>query len=433
MASGMPGLKAFARKLVGQYSLGADATRFSVVSFATDATTRVPWSYDAATINAGIDEMSADGATSISDGLETAAEIFKDSRPGATKILLLFVDGEQDIDAAAGQTLQGTSVAAATLIKDNDVTIFAYGFGNHVSKDTLEKIATDRSKVALETEFEEYTQSLSDIEAFCCNHSPQPPPTSPSPSPPPPSPSPPPPSPSPPPPSPSPPPPSPSPPPPSPSPPPPSPKPPCAYQVDFSLVIDESGSIKEAGPDKVKAFAKELVHMFSLGEDAARFSVVSFAANATTRVPWSYSEAEINAGIDEISPDGPTSISDGFELARELFLEGGRTGAARIVLFLSDGEQTVDAKVNTTLYQTAVDAANSVKALPATVFAWGFGPSASKATLEAIASEPSQATPSTSVLVTDVAALRGHLAGLEDAVCNESPPTSPPPPSPPPP
>ena len=222
------------------------------------------------------------------------------------------------------------------------------------------------------------------------------------------------------------PPPSPSPPPPSPSPPPPSPKPPCAYQVDFSLVIDESGSIKEVGPDEVKAFAKELVHMFSLGEKATRFSVVSFAANATTRVPWSYSEAEINAGIDEISPDGPTSISDGFELARELFLEGGRTGAARIVLFLSDGEQTVDAKVNTTLYQTALDAANSVKALPATVFAWGFGPDASRTTLEQIASEPSHANPFTTVTETDVAALRGYLAGLEGAVCNESPPTSPP-------
>jgi len=114
-------------------------------------------------------------------------------------------------------------------------------------------------------------------------------------------------------------------------------------------VIDESGSIKEAEPEKLKTFAKQLVHIFSLGEKATRFSVVSFAANATTRVPWSYSEAEINAGIDGISPDGATSISDGFELARELFLEGGRTGAAKIVLFLSDGDQTVDAKVDSTL------------------------------------------------------------------------------------
>ena len=199
-------------------------------------------------------------------------------------------------------------------------------------------------------------------------------------------------------------------------------------------MIDESGSIKEAGPDKVKAFAKELVHMFSLGEDAARFSVVSFAANATTRVPWSYSEAEINAGIDEISPDGPTSISDGFELARELFLEGGRTGAARIVLFLSDGEQTVDAKVNTTLYQTAVDAANSVKALPATVFAWGFGRLVGAATLEKIATDRSKA-----FLGEELGSLRIRLAELQATVCTAPPPTlpppspSPPPPSPPPP
>ena len=67
--------------------------------------------------------------------------------------------------------------------------------------------------------------------------------------------------------SPSPPPPSPSPPPPSPkSPPPPttpppSPKPPCATPIDFALVLDESGSMKNdmEGPDGLKAFAKKLV------------------------------------------------------------------------------------------------------------------------------------------------------------------------------
>ena len=63
---------------------------------------------------------------------------------------------------------------------------------------------------------------------------------------------------------------SPSPPPPSPEspppPPPPSPKPPCATPIDFALVLDESGSMKDdrEGPnlqpiDGLKEFAKKLV------------------------------------------------------------------------------------------------------------------------------------------------------------------------------
>eukprot|EP00964_Phaeocystis_antarctica_P017680 scaffold9783_cov57-Phaeocystis_antarctica.AAC.1 len=177
---------------------------------------------------------------------------------------------------------------------------------------------------------------------------------------------------------------------------------------------------------EIKAFAKQLVHVFSLGADAARFSVVSFAENATL----------IESGIDAISADGETSISDGFALARELFADdgnGSRTNAAKIVLFVSDGEQTVDAADDKTLFQTAVDAAQLVKDLPATVFAWGVGDNVSLATLKAIATSPSDVNAVTAVLSKDVAGLVDYLAQLEAAVCNESPHASPPPPSPPPP
>jgi uncharacterized protein YegL len=215
--------------------------------------------------------------------------------------------------------------------------------------------------------------------------------------------------------------------------------------MDFVLVLDESGSMKQPppdgsldGPNGVKAFAKQLVLMFSLGDDAARFSVVSFARNATTRVPWSYDQVEIEAGIDSMTADGPTSISDGFELARQLFEDDGngtRSDVKRIVLFLSDGEQTVDKAANRTLAQTAIDAAQRVKDLPATVFAWGFGERVSNDTLRQIATDPSNANPNTVLLEADVAALRAYLSLLEAAVCNESPPSSPspaPPPYPPP-
>ena len=76
--------------------------------------------------------------------------------------------------------------------------------------------------------------------------------------------------------------------------------------MDFALVLDESGSMENfmEGPDGLKAFAKELVSAFSVGKDAAQFSVVSFAEDATTRVLWSDDEAEIGAGVDEMDPRG---------------------------------------------------------------------------------------------------------------------------------
>ena len=93
--------------------------------------------------------------------------------------------------------------------------------------------------------------------------------------------------------------------------------------IDFALVLDESGSMKKPLPDGSlegangsKALAHKLVRMYSLGVDAARFSVVSFAANATTRVGWSYNKSKINEGIDDMSADGKSSISDGFEAVR---------------------------------------------------------------------------------------------------------------------
>ena len=167
------------------------------------------------------------------------------------------------------------------------------------------------------------------------------------------------------------------------------------------------------GPGGLKASAKKLVSQYALGEDATRFSVVSFATDATTRVGWSYNATVINAGIDQMAAGGKTSISDGFETARQLFADFGRAGATKIVLFLTDGEQSVDAAPGKTLWQTAVDAATLVKGDGVTVFAWGFGKKLSLRTLEHIATDPSEA-----ILEQDVAAFTSYLGLLETAVCN---------------
>eukprot|EP00964_Phaeocystis_antarctica_P048071 scaffold27836_cov50-Phaeocystis_antarctica.AAC.1 len=194
------------------------------------------------------------------------------------------------------------------------------------------------------------------------------------------------------------------------------------------------------GPGGSKAFAKKLVSMFRpLGVNATRFSVVSFAADATTRVGWSYDETEINDGIDDMTADGKTSISDGFEAVRHLFDEiddsDTRENSIKVVLLLSDGEQTIDAATGKTLMQTAIDAATLVKDQGATVFAWGFGQNISNTTLIDIS------TNGRAILARNVSELVLYLDGLKADICGDSqpmvgapcPPPSPPPPSPPPP
>ena len=154
---------------------------------------------------------------------------------------------------------------------------------------------------------------------------------------------------------------------------------------------------------------------YTLGEDAARFGVVSFNHLATLRVNFSHNAAEIDAGIDEMTASGSTSISSGFLMTRQLFADHARVNATKIVLLLSDGQDG-----------GAVAAAALVKGDNVTVFAWGFG-GANLVQLEQLASDPSKA-----VLGTNLTDLASYLEPLQAAVCAVPPPSLPPP-SPPPP
>merc|ERR1740124_2101090 len=172
---GPDGVKEFAKELVKTYDLGEDKARFSVVSFNTVATTRVPWSYNAAVINAGIDQMSATGKTSISDGFVAAGKLFADDRRAAKKIVLLLSDGEQTVDAAGTyvkcaddnaechRSKMQIAIDAAALVKGDDVTVFAWGFGESMSdvwKEGLQQIATEKSKSTLGKDLTELTNYL---------------------------------------------------------------------------------------------------------------------------------------------------------------------------------------------------------------------------------------------------------------------------------
>ena len=88
--------------------------------------------------------------------------------------------------------------------------------------------------------------------------------------------------------------------------------------------------------------------------------------------------------------EGKTASSDPFEAAALLFANDGRPGATKIVLLVSDGEQTVDAAPGKNPMETAVDAAALLKQVGVTVFAWGFGDKVSPATLQDIATDPNR-------------------------------------------
>ena len=126
--------------------------------------TRVPWSYNEIEINTGIDQMTAGGGTSISDGIARARKLFADDgRADATKIILLLSDGEQ--------YPAQTAIDAAALAKADGIKVFAWGFGG-VSLGTLQQIATDPSKAFLANDLAELSAHLAVLQAVLCNESP---------------------------------------------------------------------------------------------------------------------------------------------------------------------------------------------------------------------------------------------------------------------
>ena len=122
-----------------------------------------------------------------------------------------------------------------------------------------------------------------------------------------------------------------------------------------------SGSMSD-----MKQFAKDIVDSFDLAH--TKFGVVSFNGDATTRTIFSSSQYSINTAIDAMYANGYTSISDGFDAAGTMFDSYHRDGATKIVLLLSDGEQTTDGTCSSRSYctdaqyrQAAINSATELK------------------------------------------------------------------------
>ena len=141
--SAMDGVKALAKETVGMFYLNHAglAARFSVVSFSETARILQPWSDTEGDIDAAIDAILPDGATSISAGFDLAFELLEGARADTDKVVLLLSDGEQsDAFAAPGKTPAQTAIDAAQRVKNVNTfgaKVFAFGFGPSVSVGTL--------------------------------------------------------------------------------------------------------------------------------------------------------------------------------------------------------------------------------------------------------------------------------------------------------
>jgi len=82
--------------------------------------------------------------------------------------VLFLSDGKQSEEfAAPDKTPLETAIDAATRVKNQGATVFAWGFGNQVNKTTLMKIASDESKAHLEQSLTKLTSYYNTLPEVC--------------------------------------------------------------------------------------------------------------------------------------------------------------------------------------------------------------------------------------------------------------------------
>eukprot|EP00964_Phaeocystis_antarctica_P153717 scaffold122075_cov32-Phaeocystis_antarctica.AAC.1 len=169
-----------------------------------------------------------------------------------------------------------------------------------------------------------------------------------------------------------------------------------------------------------------------LSDASASIGVVDFASQATVISQLSTDATAVEQAIDASNdPRGYTHISEGLKVGLEVLDGGGkRTGARRVILLLTDGEQTYSfcyqpiGKGRKCGTDAAIAMAEDVQPQVDTVFSIGFGGVLDK-TVNALASAPSSEN---AYRADDIQQLMNHFANF----CSFLQPKPPPPPSPPP-
>lgn len=175
----------------------------------------------------------------------------------------------------------------------------------------------------------------------------------------------------------------------------------CATTVtgaDVVVVIDNSGSMASStspgGPDKLTAAKNSaLTFVGLLNYSRDQVAVVRFDDTVALLQGLTTNPAAANSAISSIQLGGLTNIAGAITTAQaELTSARARSGAAKVIVLLTDGVQTVagDPVVN----------AASAKAAGTTIIAIGLGTDVDNAVLQKVATDPSfyYFSPSTSQL-----------------------------------
>ena len=81
-------------------------------------------------------------------------------------------------------------------------------------------------------------------------------------------------------------------------------------KVDIGVLMDESGSVKDADFGREKNFVKQLAGSFQLGPHAAQVGVITFGTNARLDIPLNRHRnlQSFYKGIDSIRQEGSLTL-----------------------------------------------------------------------------------------------------------------------------
>lgn len=172
-----------------------------------------------------------------------------------------------------------------------------------------------------------------------------------------------------------------------------------AVPMDIVLVLDQSGSMKDSfGNGTRQSAMKEAVNSF-IGEVAAKYSteadhrmaIVTFGTNADPLVGWTAVDSDgatkLTGKISSLpeDPSGATNVGKGMKLAKNLTgndaYTGDNTDRQKTVIVFTDGVPTTETDFNTTVANTAIDAAKEMKGTGVTVYTVGIFDSANPSQL----------------------------------------------------
>lgn len=118
--------------------------------------------------------------------------------------------------------------------------------------------------------------------------------------------------------------------------------------MDLVFLIDSSGSIQFAGPDNwgiILSFVTNVIQQLVLGTQQARIAMVVFSTNAITRFDFEhYQTTSAMVAFVNATPyqGGTTNLNAALQLASTLFADFQRTNAAKMVIVVTDGADTVN-------------------------------------------------------------------------------------------